>query len=107
MGADIKANTSGAAAHLRLVIFVSSRMAASAVTPLSPMSLNPRLRARGRMGNGERVGVSTGADTKRTLGAGGALEVGDHRLLEDGSEHGGALGPEVIAHETARDGWGQ
>ena len=29
----------GVAAHLRLVIFVSLRMAASAVTPLSPMSL--------------------------------------------------------------------
>ena len=68
-GADTKANTSGAAAHLRLVIFVSLRTAASAVAPSAPISLPPRLRARGRMGNGERVGVSMGADTKaNTLG---------------------------------------
>eukprot|EP00964_Phaeocystis_antarctica_P085568 scaffold54074_cov60-Phaeocystis_antarctica.AAC.4 len=64
MGADTKANTSGAAAHLRLVIFVLLRMAAIAVAPSSLMSLAPRLRARGRMGNGERAGVSMGADAK-------------------------------------------
>eukprot|EP00964_Phaeocystis_antarctica_P010283 scaffold5649_cov51-Phaeocystis_antarctica.AAC.1 len=48
-GADTKANTSGVAAHLRLVIFVSLRMAASAVAPLALMLLPPRLRARGKM----------------------------------------------------------
>eukprot|EP00964_Phaeocystis_antarctica_P085565 scaffold54074_cov60-Phaeocystis_antarctica.AAC.1 len=70
-GADTKANTAGAAAHLRLVIFVSLRTAASAVAPSAPMQLSSRLRARGRMGKGERVGVSMGADTKaHTLGAG-------------------------------------
>ena len=57
-GADTKVNTSGAAAHLRLVIFVSLRTAASTVAPSALMWLRPRLRARGRMGNGERVGVS-------------------------------------------------
>ena len=50
MGADTKANASGAAAHLRLVIFVSLRMAASAVAPLSPIPLLKRLRVRGLMG---------------------------------------------------------
>ena len=40
---------------------------------------------------------------KRTLG-GGALQVGDLRLLQDGGERGGALGPDVIGLETARDG---
>ena len=50
MGADTKANTSGAAAHLRLVIFVSLRMAASAVAPSALMLLPARLRARGRIG---------------------------------------------------------
>ena len=55
---------SRAAAHLRSVIFVSLRMAASAVTPTAPRPLTARLRARGRMGNGERVGVSMGIDTK-------------------------------------------
>ena len=49
---------------------MSLRMAASAVAPSAPMALAPRLRARGRMGNGERVGVSMGADTsKRFVGA--------------------------------------
>ena len=47
MGADTEANTSGAGAHLRLVIFVSLRMAASAVAPSAPMLLTPRLRVRG------------------------------------------------------------
>ena len=55
MGADTKANISGVAAHLSSVIFVSFRMAASAVAPSAPMSLPKRLRARGGMGNGERV----------------------------------------------------
>eukprot|EP00964_Phaeocystis_antarctica_P118567 scaffold82349_cov62-Phaeocystis_antarctica.AAC.5 len=45
-------------------------MAASAVTPLSPMPLCLRLRARGRMGNGERAGACQWALTrKRTLGS--------------------------------------
>ena len=64
MGADTKAHTSGVAAHLRSVIFASLRMAASAVTPSAPMPLPKRLQARGGMGNGERVGVSMGIDTK-------------------------------------------
>ena len=38
---------------------------------------------------------------KRTLWGGGALEVGDLRLLEDGSERGGALVPNSVAKETA------
>ena len=55
---------------------------------------------------GERRGVSMGADTKtKTSGCGGALEVGDHRLLEDGSERGGALVSDAVAIETARDGF--
>ena len=37
MGADRKVNPSGAAAHLRLVMFVSLRTAASAVAPLALM----------------------------------------------------------------------
>ena len=42
MGADTKAN-SGAAAHSRLVICVSLRIAASAEAPWAPMSFPPRL----------------------------------------------------------------
>jgi len=48
-GIDMKANTR-AAAHFRLVIFVSLRMAASAEAPLSPMLLQKRLRVRGGVG---------------------------------------------------------
>ena len=47
MGADRKANASGAAAHSRLVILVSLRMAASTEAPLAPMWFSRRLRARG------------------------------------------------------------
>ena len=50
MGADTRAKTSsGAAAHSRVVIFVSLRTAASAMTPSAPMLFSRRLRARGRM----------------------------------------------------------
>ena len=51
--------------------------------------------------------VSMGADTKantRGGGGGSALDLGDHRLLEDGSEHGNALDSDEVAFETARDG---
>ena len=62
-GADTKANT--AVAYPRVVICVSLRMAASAETPSAPMELLPILQAKkGQDGNGERVGVSMGADTK-------------------------------------------
>ena len=43
---------------------------------------------------------------KRTLSGGGALEIGDLRLLEDCSERGGALVSDAIARDTARDGRG-
>ena len=45
-----------------------------------------------------------GADTKVNTRGGGALQMGDLRLLEDGSERGGALVSDVVATETARDG---
>ena len=41
---------------------------------------------------------------KRTLSGGGALKVGDHRLLEDGSKRRGALGSDAVVPDTARDG---
>ena len=37
---------------------------------------------------------------------GGAPQVGDLRLLEDGSERSGALGSDLVAFETASEGWG-
>ena len=54
VGADTKETLRGEAAHLRLVIFVSLRMAASAEAPSSPMLLLKRLPSEGQSGNGER-----------------------------------------------------
>ena len=57
-GADTKANTLGVAAHLRLVIFVSLRTAASEEAPSSPMLLPQRLQGKGRMGTVREYGNS-------------------------------------------------
>ena len=104
MGADTKANTLGAAAHLRLVISVLLRTAASAVTPVTLMTLLSRLRARDRMGNSERAGMSMGADTKGKLWGGSAPQVSDLRLVEDGSERRGAPVSDVVVPDTAKHG---
>ena len=46
-----------------------------------------------------------GAETKaKHFGGGSALEVGDLRLVEDGSQRSGALGSDVVASETASEG---
>jgi hypothetical protein len=42
----------------------------------------------------------------RTLWGGGALQVGDLCLAEDGGECSGALGSNVVAVKTAREGQG-
>ena len=106
MGADTKANASGMAAHLRLVIFVSLRMAASAVTPSSLMLLFKRLRAKTEEqdGNGEKVGVSTGADKNASTRGGGALERSHSAPLEPLAQLGdavsGVLAVTIIADAT-------
>ena len=43
---------------------------------------------------------------KRTLWGGDALELGDIRLLEDGSKGGSAHGSDDVASDTASEGWG-
>ena len=45
-----------------------------------------------------------GADTKSERSGRGAPEVGDLRLLEDGSERGGALVSDVVVSETVSKG---
>ena len=50
MGTATKANTTGAAVHLRWEIIVSLRIAASVEAPSAPMLLPLRLRARCGMG---------------------------------------------------------
>ena len=89
---------------MRLVIFVSLRMAASAVAPSALIRLPSRLRARGRVGNGERVGVSM--HESKHCGGGGALEVGDLRLVDYGSQRSGALGSDFVVLETVSEGQG-
>ena len=55
-----------------------------------------------------REQVCQGALTrKRLLSGGGALKKDDLRLLEDGSERGGALVSKVVEAETARVKGGQ
>ena len=51
-------------------------------------------------GYGERASLSAGADTTANT-RGGALQMGDLRLLEDGSERGGALVSDGVVVETA------
>ena len=60
--------------------------------------------SKGQDGNGERVGVSTALTLKQTLWGGGALELSDPRLLEDGGERGDALGSDVVDPNTASEG---
>eukprot|EP00964_Phaeocystis_antarctica_P049758 scaffold28821_cov63-Phaeocystis_antarctica.AAC.2 len=79
-------------------------MAASVVAPSSLMAL--RLRLQGMGGGSERAGACQRALTRKQKhsGGGGALELGDLRLVEDGSQRSGALGSDVIASETASEG---
>ena len=41
---------------------------------------------------------------RRTLSGGGALELGDSRLFEDGSKRGGALVSDPVPPDTAKHG---
>ena len=45
--------------------------------------------------------VQRSKSVRKHFGGGNALEVGDLRLVENGSERGGALGADVVASETA------
>ena len=104
MGADRKANTrAGGALELRDHASCLEDLAASAEAPLSPMRCTPRLQSVGRW-QSERQACQWALTQKRTLWGGGALEVGDHRLLEDGSERGGALVSDVVDRDTASEG---
>ena len=48
--------------------------------------------------------VSRALTLKRTLWDGGALQLLDLRLLEDGGERGGALGSDVVVCDAASEG---
>ena len=51
----------------------------------------------------EKAGQWARTQQRTHYAGGGALEVGDHRLLEDGSERSGALVSDVVASETVRE----
>ena len=47
--------------------------------------------------------MSRGADTTANTRGGGAHQLGDLCLLEDGGEHGGALMSDLVKAETANE----
>jgi len=88
----------------RLHAYNASFDAATIVTAaLVSDSVVPQTVSEEQCGDGERSGVSTGIDTNKHSG-GGAPQVGDLRLLEDGGERSGALGSDFVVPETADEG---
>ena len=88
-----------------MVIIVSLRTAASVDAPAPPMALFLRLQGKG--GASERAGACQWALTSAssmTCWGSGIPEVGDLRLLEDGSECSDALVSNVVLSETASEG---
>ena len=67
---------------------------------MGPSSLSERLRA-WEKGRGLRSLCQWALTRKQTLGGGGALEVDDLRLVEDGSKRSSALSSDVVESETA------
>jgi hypothetical protein len=104
-GIDTKANTQ-AAAHSKLVICVPLRMVASAEAPSSPMLFHSRLRARGGVGMVREYACQWALTLEQKHLGGGAPQVGDLRLLQDGGERGGALVSDLVVSETVRGGVG-
>ena len=51
----------------------------------------------------EKAGQWARTQQRTHYAGGGALEVGDHRLLEDGCERGRALNSDVVATKTASE----
>ena len=70
---------------------------------LGSNGVGPNTASEGQDGNGERVGVSTGADTTANTRGGGAHQLGDLCLLEDGGERGDALGSDAVVQETVNE----
>ena len=54
--------------------------------------------------SGSRSYVKGRWHKSKRFGGGGALQIGDHRLVEDGGQRSGALGSDVTACETASEG---
>ena len=68
------------------------------------MLLYPILQARGGTGMVREKACQWALTRNGYSRGGGALEFGDLRLLEHGSERGGALGSDLVPTETANEG---
>ena len=90
IGRDKKVNAR-AAAHLRSVICVSLRTAASAEAPLSPIPLPQRLQRVGEVATAREQACQGALTPKQTLGGGGALQRGHGAPLEPLAQLGDAL----------------
>ena len=55
-------------------------------------------------GGGCSLSCQRALTEKEHYSGGGALEIGDHRLLEDGCERGGALVSDLVVPNTAKHG---
>ena len=107
MGADTNAND-GAAAHsseataLPLSPSHNLVMPSAVKVPLPPRS-RPQSWLPAKLPRGRRK-CQWALTQKQTLRGGGALEVGDLRLIEDGSKRSGALGSDGVDSETVSEG---
>jgi hypothetical protein len=104
-GADTKANTRGGGAlelgDSRLFEDSSERGGA-----LGPDVVVIEAAKHGEVGAVRDDACQWALTEKRTLRGGGALQGGDLRLLEDGSERSGALVSDAVPRETAGVGFG-
>ena len=110
-GADMKANTLGAAAHLSSEILVSLRTAASAEAPWSPILLTPSLWMKGGAGMVREQECQRALTQKQTLGRwfecpSSLLERLQGRIaLEALGERRGALVSDAVASEPVNERW--
>ena len=84
-------------------IFVSLRTAASAEAPDGPMKLPSRLQRRDGAVMVREQACQWALTERQTLRGGGALQVGDVSLLEDGGELGGTRSSDCVVLETVNE----
>ena len=107
MGADTKAKAQGQVRVPGGPLNRLKRQVALEALSESGSSFGTEVVTRETAGTGAEAGAEEcqrALTRKQTLlGGGGALEVGNLRLLEDGGERGGDLGPDEVACETASE----
>ena len=104
-GADTKANAQGPVRGSCGLLELVQRGVALEALGKSESSLRAEAVVTQTASMGAEVGAEAcqGALTqRRTLSGGGAPEVGDHCLLEDGCERGGALVSDLVVPDTVQ-----